>query len=85
VTENFTPAWRTTTWAHVIVLKRAWKRVEAEGKEGVKKWLDGVESEEEWVGVMDKLLERERETGGGGGEEGAGREGSYRYKSRLDV
>ena len=61
VTENFTPAWRTTTWAHVIVLKRAWKRVEAEGKEGVKKWLDGVESEEEWVGVMDKLLERERE------------------------
>ena len=44
-------------------LRKIWKGIESRGEEEAKGWLDGVETEEEWAGLMDRLLEWGEEHG----------------------
>ena len=39
------------------MLRRIWKDIESRGKKPVKRWLDGVDSEEEWVNMILTLTE----------------------------
>jgi len=55
--ENYTPAWRTLTFDYQKSLKRAWNRLEASGEDVVREWLEGVETEEQWIELLGKLSE----------------------------
>ncbi|VDB91478.1 unnamed protein product [Peniophora sp. CBMAI 1063] len=55
--ENFTDSWRIQCNRDTFLLRRTWKRVEAMGEDVVGEWVSGVESEEDWVGMMDRLAE----------------------------
>jgi hypothetical protein len=53
----FAEPWRTRARGKILELRRIWKEIESRGEEEVKRWLDGVETEEEWADLMDRLLE----------------------------
>jgi hypothetical protein len=53
----FAEPWRTRAREKRFELRRIWKEIESRGEEEVKRWLDGVETEEEWADLMDRLLE----------------------------
>ena len=53
----FVEPWRTRARSEIPKLRSIWKEIESRGEDEVKRWLDGVESEEEWVGLMDRLVE----------------------------
>ena len=53
----FVEPWRTRARRKIFELRRIWKEIESRGKEEVRRWLDGVETEGEWVDLMDRLLE----------------------------
>jgi len=59
----FTEPWRVRGRRKKSELQRIWKEIESRGEEEVKRWLDGVETEEEWADLMDRLLEWGRENG----------------------
>ncbi|KAF9648408.1 FAD/NAD(P)-binding domain-containing protein, partial [Thelephora ganbajun] len=52
----FVEPWRIRAREKVLELRMVWKEIENRGEEEVKRWLDGVESEEEWADLMDRLL-----------------------------
>jgi len=53
----FVEPWRTRARGKMLELRRIWKEIESRGEEEAKRWLDGVETEEEWADLMDRLLE----------------------------
>lgn len=59
----FVEPWRIRVRGKMMELRRIWGEIEGQGEEKVKEWLDGVETEEEWVGLMDRLLEWGEERG----------------------
>ena len=59
----FAEPWRVRavdTKAHLRII---WEEVESRGEEEVERWLDGVETEEEWADLMDRLLKWGEEHG----------------------
>ncbi|KAA1476922.1 FAD/NAD(P)-binding domain-containing protein [Dentipellis sp. KUC8613] len=73
--QRFTDEWRTFGRNETLFLKKAWTRVEEYGQESVDKWLEGVETEEEWADLMVRLVkwEERKET-----EDGLFTAGEYR-------
>ena len=59
----FVEPWRTRAREKTLELRCIWKEIESRGEGEVKRWLDGVETEEEWVDLMDRLLEWGEEHG----------------------
>ena len=59
----FVEPWRIRMRVRVLELRKIWKEIENRGEEEVKGWLDGVETEEEWVDLMNRLLEWGEEHG----------------------
>ena len=59
----FVEPWRTRVRGKIFELRKIWKEIESRGEEEVRRWLDGVETEEEWVDLMDRLLEWGEEHG----------------------
>ena len=59
----FVEPWRTRVRTKVFELRKIWKGIESQGEEEVRRWLDGVETEEEWADLMDRLLEWGEEHG----------------------
>ena len=53
----FVEPWRVRATENAIRLQKIWKEVESLGEEEVERWLDGVETEEGWVDLMDRLVE----------------------------
>ncbi|KAI0061848.1 FAD/NAD(P)-binding domain-containing protein [Artomyces pyxidatus] len=58
--KNFTEPWRTFGEYQGEYLRRGWTRVEERGEEYVKEWLEGVETEQDWVVMMEKLVDWEK-------------------------
>ncbi|KDQ10643.1 hypothetical protein BOTBODRAFT_57875 [Botryobasidium botryosum FD-172 SS1] len=52
--------WRRESWSDLGLIMAGWKRVEKAGEAQVREWLDGVETEGEWAGMMRRLAEWER-------------------------
>ncbi|TFY66911.1 hypothetical protein EVG20_g4167 [Dentipellis fragilis] len=65
--QRFTDEWRTFGRNETLFLRKAWMRVEEYGQESMDKWLDGVETEEEWADLMVRLVkwEERKEEGDG--------------------
>ena len=40
-----------------------WKEIESRGEDEAKRWLEGVETEDEWADLMDRLLKWGEEHG----------------------
>ena len=59
----FVEPWRIRARGKGLELRRVWGDIEGRGEEEVKRWLDGVETEEEWADLMDRLLEWGEEHG----------------------
>ena len=59
----FVEPWRIRGRANGIQLRKIWDEIESRGKEEVERWLDGIETEEEWADLMDRLLEWGEEHG----------------------
>ena len=59
----FVEPWRTRARGKILELRKIRKGIESRGEEEAKGWLDGVETEEEWAGLMDRLLEWGEEHG----------------------
>ena len=59
----FVEPWRIRARQKMLELRRIWKGIESRGEEEVKWWLDGVETEEEWVDLMNRLLEWDEKHG----------------------
>ena len=59
----FVEPWRTRARGKSLELRKVWGEIESRGEEEVKGWLDGVETEEEWADLMDRLLEWGEEHG----------------------
>ena len=53
--KKYVEEWRRRGRRDSRLLSRAWGRVEEGGKERVREWLEGVETEEEWAGLMRRL------------------------------
>ena len=53
----FVEPWRAQGRRKAHELRAIWKEVESLGEGEVKRWLDGVQTEEEWADLMDRLLE----------------------------
>ena len=56
----FVEDWRRKIRNDSEYLWRAWERVEEEGEESVRRWLKGVKAEDEWVELMQKLVDWEK-------------------------
>ncbi|KAH8115093.1 FAD/NAD-binding domain-containing protein [Phellopilus nigrolimitatus] len=61
--QPFVEQWRRRSRNESEALWRAWERVESLGKEEIERWLKGVRTENEWAGVMDRLIEWEKKQG----------------------
>ena len=58
--KNYVEQWRRLARKESGLLKKAWDRIEAAGEEEVRRWLDGVETEDEWADLLYKLAEWEK-------------------------
>ncbi|KAI0050813.1 FAD/NAD(P)-binding domain-containing protein [Auriscalpium vulgare] len=58
---KFTEQWRVFGVDYITSLKKGWVRIESRGEEYVREWLDGVETEEQWADLMERLVKWERE------------------------
>ncbi|KAI5984271.1 hypothetical protein EDD15DRAFT_2375305 [Pisolithus albus] len=56
---SFVEAWRRDCVEYLGDLKRGWKRLEALGQ--AQEWLEGVESEEDWVDLMKRVSAWQRD------------------------
>ncbi|KAI0291234.1 hypothetical protein B0F90DRAFT_1824041 [Multifurca ochricompacta] len=67
----FTEPWRVFAVQEGTRLRRAWLKVESLGEGEVNKWLSSVKKgdEAEWDDFMVRLVEWDKEQGGGGGED----------------
>ncbi|KAF8585697.1 FAD/NAD(P)-binding domain-containing protein [Ramaria rubella] len=52
---NFVEQWRRDARRDGQLLKRAWTRIESQGKMEEAKWLQGVDTEEEWAHLLDRM------------------------------
>lgn len=52
---NFVEEWRIFGRDNAILLKATWKEVERRGEQA--KWVDGIETEEEWARLLYRLVE----------------------------
>jgi hypothetical protein len=59
----FVEPWRIRGRGKILKLRTFWQEIESRGEEEVKRWLDGVETEVEWAGLMDRLLKWGEERG----------------------
>ena len=59
----FFEPWRVRGTKNTVQLYRIWKEIRNRGEEEMKRWLDGVETEEEWADLMDRLVEWGEERG----------------------
>jgi hypothetical protein len=51
-----TESWRRRNWGERVGgLRNAWRMVEEKGPEEVRRWLAGVRTEEQWVGLLEQL------------------------------
>ncbi|KAI0067902.1 dimethylaniline monooxygenase [Artomyces pyxidatus] len=55
----FTDPWRSEYQGEY--LRRGWTRVEERGEEFVREWLEGIETEQQWVDMMARLTEWEKQ------------------------
>ena len=55
--------WRIRGRTNLFRLQKIWIEIESRGEGEVGRWLDGVESEEEWGDLMDRLLKWGEERG----------------------
>ena len=53
--------WRRLKFEDYETLWRAWQRVESLGAREVNRWLDGVETEEEWADLVHRLIAWQRD------------------------
>ena len=53
----FVEPWRTRGEKKKLELRRLWREIESRGEVEVRRWLDGVETEEEWADLIDRILE----------------------------
>ena len=60
---GFTEPWRIRGIDRRWPLREIWEEVESQGEEEMERWLDGVETEEEWADLMDRLFEWGEEHG----------------------
>lgn len=63
---DYVEPWRKMARNESQLLARAWVRVEGLGEQ--RKWLDGVETEEEWADLMYRLADWEGQWEQGNGE-----------------
>lgn len=56
-------SWKARVRVKMFVLRKIWKEIESRGEEEVKRWLDGVETEDEWGDLMGRVLEWGKECG----------------------
>ena len=59
----FVEPWRIRARKNTPKLLKIWKGIERRGEVEVKRWLDGVETEDEWADLMDRLMEWGEEYG----------------------
>ena len=59
----FVEPWRVRGRGNLLQLWKIWKEIEGQGGDEVGRWLDGVETEEEWGDLMDHLLKWGEEHG----------------------
>ena len=52
----FAEPWRIRGIENRLLLRKNWEEIESRGEEEVERWLGGVETEEEWADLMDRLL-----------------------------
>lgn len=55
---KYVAPWRRRPLEQLILLKNGWDRVQTRGEEA--QWIAGVESEQEWAALLDRLIEWER-------------------------
>ena len=53
----FVEPWRAQAKIKIPKLRIIWKEIESRGEEEVKRWLDGVGTEDEWADLMDRLVQ----------------------------
>ncbi|PSR74330.1 hypothetical protein PHLCEN_2v9947 [Hermanssonia centrifuga] len=51
--KDYVESWRKASRVHSALLARGWTRIESEGEQ--QKWLEGVETEDEWADLMQRL------------------------------
>jgi len=54
---NYVEPWRRRARDHYFEIIGAWRKIETLGEDVKRRWLEGVETIEQWVGVMDRLAE----------------------------
>ncbi|CCL98935.1 uncharacterized protein FIBRA_00942 [Fibroporia radiculosa] len=54
----YVDSWRRMEWGYAVFLYRGWRRIQALDDE--QRWLNGVETEEQWVDMMDRIVNWER-------------------------
>ena len=59
----FVEPWRTRVREEASGLRRIWREIESRGEDEVKRWLDGVETEEKWADLIDRLVKWDEEHG----------------------
>jgi len=59
--QNYMPPWRYDRYDTSWTLRKGWDRLEKSGDDMVWQWLDGVETEEQWAGLMFRVIEWEKE------------------------
>ncbi|THH11125.1 hypothetical protein EW146_g8158 [Bondarzewia mesenterica] len=59
--QKFTEQWRKFGRDEGDIMRRGWQRVLDKGDQVVRSWLAGVETERDWVKLMKKLVDWERE------------------------
>lgn len=53
--KDYVEPWRRLARKDNFLIKRGWTRIEEAGPEEVEKWLDGVETEEQWADLLFRL------------------------------
>lgn len=55
--KDYVEQWRRDARNGSFLLKRAWTRIEEAGEVEVRRWLDGVETEDQWADLLSRLAE----------------------------
>jgi hypothetical protein len=56
---RFVEKWRRDATKNAKLLKRAWTRIESQGKVG--DWLEGVTTEDEWASLLYSIMRWQRQ------------------------
>ena len=55
--QSYSDSWRVFDIPHILSVVMNWLKVESRGEDVVRQWLEGVETEDQWVALMDKLVD----------------------------